>query len=661
LSLRSIEVASPALALRRVVIEGVAPEIDGGRFAIKRTVGEKVVVEANIFADGHSLLSAVLLYRPETATAPSETPMRLVDNDHWQGEFRVSELGTFVYTIRAWVDEFRTWSGDLVKKLDARQDVSLDLIAGAQMIESAASHAQGVDSASLLRFADELKKSSHNGRSSSGGRVSDDELIRLMDRYQARQGATTYEKELRVIVNREKARFSAWYEMFPRSCTSSMNHHGTLQDCIGRLDYVADMGFDVLYLPPVHPIGYIERKGKNNSLMPLPEDPGSPWAIGSKEGGHKSIHPKLGTLQDLKDLTAKAQNRGIEIALDMAFQCAPDHPYVTEHDEWFRHRPDGSVQYAENPPKKYEDIYPLFFENEHAQELWDELKSVVLHWVQQGIRIFRVDNPHTKPFAFWEWLIAEVNRDYPDVIFLAEAFTRPKIMYRLAKLGFTQSYTYFAWKTSKSELTEYFTEVTEPPVSEFFRPNLWPNTPDILNEYLQSGGRPAFMARFILAATLGANYGIYGPAFELCENQPLRPGSEEYMNSEKYEIRMWDLERPDSLAPLIRRVNHIRRQNPALQGDHRLQFHPLDNDQMIAYSKMTGDMSNIILVIVNLDSRYTQSGWVEVPLARFGLDPGRPFEVEDLLTDARYTWQGSRNFVALDPWKIPAHILRVRQ
>jgi starch synthase (maltosyl-transferring) len=660
-SVHSIEVASPALALRRVVIEGVAPEIDGGRFAIKRIVGDRVAVEANIFADGHSQLRAVLLYRPERSSEWCEARMQPIHNDRWRGEFRVDTLDPFVYTIQAWVDEFRTWSSDLVKKQDARQDVSLDLIAGAQTIEAAARHADGVDSASLLRFSDELKKSAHNGRTPGTGGALDPELIRLMDRYQARAGATTYEKQLRVIVNREKARFSTWYEMFPRSCTSNANHHGTLRDCIGRLDYIAGMGFDVLYLPPIHPIGYIERKGKNNSLMPLPDDPGSPWAIGSKEGGHKSIHPKLGTLQDLKNLMEEAQRRGIELALDIAFQCAPDHPYVTEHDEWFRHRPDGSVQYAENPPKKYEDIYPLFFENEYARELWEELKSVVLHWAKQGIRIFRVDNPHTKPFAFWEWLIAEVSRDYPDAIFLAEAFTRPKIMYRLAKLGFTQSYTYFAWKNSKPELTEYFTELTEPPVSEFFRANLWPNTPDILNEYLQSGGRPAFMTRFILAATLGGNYGIYGPAFELCENQPLRAGSEEYMNSEKYQIRVWDLERPDSLAPLIRRVNHIRRQNPALQSDHSLQFHPVDNPQLVAYSKMTDDGLNILLMVVNLDSRYTQSGWVEVPLERFGLRPDQSYEVEDLLTDARYTWQGSRNYVALDPWRIPAHILRVRQ
>lgn len=660
MSLRAINVRSPALALRRMAIEGVTPEIDGGRFAIKRVVGERVVVEADIFADGHSLLSAVVLYRPEGDREWREARMQLVDNDRWRAEFHVETLGRYVYAIQAWVDEFRTWSGDLAKKVDARQDVSLDLLAGAQMIESAAGHAGGIDSASLLRFADELKKSSHNGRPGNGT-LRDTELMRLMDRYQAREGATTYEKELRVIVNREKAQFSAWYEMFPRSCTSSPNHSGTFKDCIGRLDYIADMGFDVLYFPPIHPIGYVERKGKNNSLMPMPDDPGSAWAIGSKEGGHKSIHPKLGALQDLKDLMAEAQNRGMEIALDIAFQCAPDHPYVTEHDEWFRHRPDGSVQYAENPPKKYEDIYPLFFENEHAQELWDELKSVVLYWAGQGIRIFRVDNPHTKPFGFWEWLIAEVSREYPDAIFLSEAFTRPKIMYRLAKMGFTQSYTYFAWKNTKADLTQYFTEVNEPPVSEFFRANLWPNTPDILNEYLQAGGRPAFVSRFILASTLGANYGIYGPAFELCENQPLRAGSEEYMNSEKYEIRVWDLERPDSLAPLIRRVNHIRRQNPALQGDHSLQFHPVDNDQLIAYSKMTSDRSNIILVVVNLDFRNTQSGWVDVPLALFGLDGSRPFEVEDLLTDARYTWHGSRNYVALDPWKIPAHILRVRQ
>jgi starch synthase (maltosyl-transferring) len=481
-----------------------------------------------------------------------------------------------------------------------------------------------------------------------------------MTRYPDRSRATTYEKELRVWVDRAKARFSSWYELFPRSCTMDAQTPGTLRDCARRLQYVAQMGFDVLYLPPIHPIGRVGRKGKNNSLDVTSGDPGSPWAIGSVEGGHKAIHPALGTLEDFRQLRQRAQALGIEIALDLAFQCAPDHPYVKEHEEWFAHRPDGSIQYAENPPKRYEDIYPLDFESADALELCEELKSVVLHWIEQGIRIFRVDNPHTKPFGFWEWLIAEIHRTYPEAIFLAEAFTRPKVMYRLAKLGFTQSYTYFTWKNTKTEITELFEELTQTPVREFFRMNLWPNTPDILNEYLQKGGRPAFITRLILAATLGANYGIYGPAFELFENRSLMPGSEEYLESEKYQIRVWDIDRPDSLKQLIALVNKIRYENPALQSDWSLRFQPVDNDQLIAYSKTSGDGSNIILVVVNLDPRYTQSGWIHVPLDDFGIGPRQPFEVHDLLADARYTWQGSRNYIELNPAKIPAHIFKMR-
>lgn len=657
---KTIEVEKSVLTLRRVIIEGVKPEVDGGRFPIKRIVGERVTVEADIFADGHSMLSAVVCYRPARARAWHESAMQLIENDRWRGQFRVDALEPFVYTFQAWVDEFQTWNRDFIKKFEAGQDISLDLLAGEKLIDAAASRAGHADAQKLRQFANDLKNSSGNGHSFPVERIRDAELARLMQQYPDRSAATKYERELRVVVNREKAGFSSWYEMFPRSCTSDPSKPGTFRDCIARLDYVAGMGFDVLYLPPIHPIGYTGRKGKNNTLQPLPGDPGSPWAIGSSEGGHKSIHPRLGTVDDLKLLMAAAKDRGIEIALDIAFQAAPDHPYVKEHDEWFRHRPDGSIQYAENPPKKYEDIFPFYFENEHAQELCEELKSVVTYWMDQGIRIFRVDNPHTKPFAFWEWLIGEVNRDHPDVIFLAEAFTRPKVMYRLAKLGFTQSYTYFAWKNTKFELTQYFTELTQTGVNEFFRPNLWPNTPDILNDYLQHGGRSAFMTRLILAATLGANYGIYGPAFELCENQPLRPGSEEYLNSEKYEIRMWDIERPDSLSLLIRRVNKIRREQVALQKDWTLRFLPVDNDQIIAYSKTSDESTDTIVTIVNLDPHYTQSGWVQLPLREMGLPANQPYEVEDLLTDARYNWQGDRNYVALDPSRLPAHILKIR-
>jgi len=421
------------------------------------------------------------------------------------------------------------------------------------------------------------------------------------------------------------------------------------------------MGFDVLYLPPIHPIGRINRKGRNNNPVSSDDDIGSPWAIGSAEGGHKSIHPQLGTIEDFRRLIQAAKDSGMEIALDIAFQCTPDHPYVKEHPEWFRWRPDGTVQYAENPPKRYEDIYPLNFESSNWRELWEELKGVILFWVGQGVRIFRVDNPHTKPFAFWEWIIKEVKSQYPDVIFLAEAFTRPKVMYRLAKLGFTQSYTYFAWRNAKWELEQYFKELTQSEVREFFRPSLWPNTPDILTEYLQTGGRPAFIIRLILAATLAANYGIYGPAFELCENRPLRQGSEEYLNSEKYEIRTWDIERPDSLKPLIARVNQIRRENPALARNDRLRFHTIHNTQIIAYSKTTEDLANMIVVVVNLDPHYTQSGWLELPLDYFGLDPQQTFQAHDLLTDERYLWQGPRNYIELNPHIMPAHILRIRR
>jgi len=420
------------------------------------------------------------------------------------------------------------------------------------------------------------------------------------------------------------------------------------------------MGFDVLYLPPIHPIGITERKGKNNSTTPAAGDIGSPWAIGGKEGGHKSSHPQLGTPEALKALQKAASELGIDIALDIAFQSSPDHPYVKTHREWFKMRPDGTVQYAENPPKKYQDIYPFHFESEHAPQLWEELKSVFVYWAEQGIRIFRVDNPHTKPFAFWEWTIGEVKRAYPDVIFLSEAFTRPKVMYQLAKLGFTQSYTYFAWKNSSYDLREYFTEISESGVLEFFRPNLWPNTPDILNEYLQKGGRPAFVTRLILAATLGASYGIYGPAYELCEFRPVREGSEEYLDSEKYQIHIWDINNPNSLRELITHVNGIRRTSAALQQNFGLAFHPVDNDQLVAYSKVTEDGADKILVVANVDPRNIQSGFVSVAMDELRMGADESYQVHDLLTDVRYVWHGSRNYVQLNPTVLPAHIFRVR-
>jgi starch synthase (maltosyl-transferring) len=421
------------------------------------------------------------------------------------------------------------------------------------------------------------------------------------------------------------------------------------------------MGFDVLYLPPIHPIGRSHRKGKNNVTRPEPGAPGSPWAIGSEEGGHTEVHPDLGTIEDFDRLVHRARDFGLEVAMDLAYQCSPDHPWVAKYPEWFRHRPDGTVQYAENPPKKYQDIYPLDFETEAWRELWDELKEVVEFWIGHGIQIFRVDNPHTKPFAFWEWLIEEIKANSPEVIFLAEAFTRPKVMHRLAKLGFTQSYTYFAWRNAKWELESYFEELTQTEVAEFFRPNLWPNTPDILTEALQTGGRAAFMSRVVLAATLGASYGMYGPAYELMEHRPLEPGSEEYLDSEKYEVRVWDLDRPDSLAEFIARLNRIRRGNPALQIDRSLRFHQVDNEQLIAYSKSATEAENAIVTVVNLDPHTTQGGWLRLSLELLGLDDERPFQVHDLLTEARYIWQGPRHYVELNPQVVPAHVFRIRQ
>ena len=640
----------------RVVIENVKPEIDCGRFPAKRTVGESMTVEADIFADGHDALSALLLYRKDGVSRWTDIPMQPLVNDRWRGAFEVQEIGDHYYTVQAWVDRFKTWRQGLAKKVEAAQDVAVDLLAGAEIVELAAMRAAAEDRKSLNHFSAILRgdpsAAIHSGL--------DEALAALMEKYPDRRWAATYDKELRVNVERSKARFSTWYELFPRSSAAAPDKHGTLRDCQERLPYIAGMGFDVLYLPPIHPIGYSFRKGKNNALAAQPDDVGSPWAIGAKEGGHKSIHPQLGSLVDFKRLVTEAKKFDIEIALDIAFQCTPDHPYVMEHPEWFRKRADGSIQYAENPPKKYQDIYPLDFECDSWAELWKELKSVILFWCEQGVRIFRADNPHTKAFPFWEWIIGEVKKDYPDALFLAEAFTRPKVMYRLAKLGFSQSYTYFTWRNTKPELTQYFTELTRTELSDFFRANLWPNTPDILTEYLQFGGRPAFMTRLVLAAMLGASYGIYGPAFELCENVAREPGSEEYLDSEKYEIKHWDLEKPGSLRELIARVNRIRRENRALQSDRNLRFYPVDNPEIICFGKSTDDLSNVIVVAVNLDPHHTQSGWVELPAEELGLNPQQTFQMHELLTDARYLWQGKRNYVQLDPDSVPAQIFRVR-
>jgi starch synthase (maltosyl-transferring) len=642
----------------RVVIEGVRPQIDCGNFPAKRIVGDSVIVEADIFTDGHDLVTGEVLYRYGREAAWRRSPMKPVGNDHWRGELLASRVGEYHYNVEGWIDRFGTWRSDMIKRIKSGQHVGAEARAGAKLLEEAASRATPDDAGRLDDFARILGAwRPESGRPAILG----EELAGIMQRYPDRRFSALYGKELSLVVDREKAGFSAWYELFPRSCASEPGRHGTLRDCEARLPYVAAMGFDVLYLPPIHPIGRTARKGKNNEVAARPDDVGSPWAIGSDEGGHTSIHPKLGTLDDLERLITKAQTYGIEIALDLAFQCSPDHPYVPEHPEWFRKRPDGSIQYAENPPKKYQDIFPLNFEAEEWQKLWAELKQVVLFWVERDVRIFRVDNPHTKALPFWEWLIREVKDQYPDVLFLAEAFTRPKLMYRLAKVGFSQSYTYFTWRNTKAELTSYFQELQESGVREFFRPNLWPNTPDILPEFLQTGGRAGFMIRLILASTLGANYGIYGQAFEHCESTAREPGGEEYLNSEKYELKPWDADRPGSLKDFIARINELRRENPALRSDANLRFHPTDNPQVICYSKATNDLSDIVIVLCSLDPFHKQSGWIDLDLASLGLDARRTFQAHDLLSDGRFLWRGPRNYFELTPERLPAHVMKVRR
>jgi starch synthase (maltosyl-transferring) len=646
-------------ALLRVVIENVAPEVDGGRHPIKRTVGQDIRVEADLFTDGHDSVAGDLLYRREGEADWQRTAFAALVNDRFAARFRVAELGQYEYTLEAWVDPFETWRRDLEKRRAADQDVDVALEVGARMVEAAAGRAP--DQAG--RLAEWARLLREDALGPSGAEAANDaELSKLMRVLPVPGSIRRYPRVLGVVVEPGIARFSSWYEFFPRSCVAGDRHsadgrHATFDDCLSRLDYVARLGFSVVYLPPIHPIGRVARKGPNNDPAGGDGAWGSPWAIGAAEGGHKSVHPALGTLEDFKAFVARAGELGLEVALDIAFQCAPDHPYVEAHPQWFKHRPDGSIQYAENPPKRYQDIYPFDFESDDHLALWRELYGVVLYWIEQGVTIFRVDNPHTKPFRFWEWLIRKIKRRHPQTVFLSEAFTRPKVMHHLAKLGFSQSYTYFTWRTSKHELTEYFIELASSPAREYFRPNVWPNTPDILHEYLQHGGRPAFAIRLLLATTLAANYGIYGPAFELLEHQPVDPGSEEYLDSEKYQLRRWDLDREDSLAELIALVNRIRNAHLALQDDWSLEFHRIDNDAMLAFSKR--HLDQVLLMVVTLDPVHVQSGWLHVPLESFGLPSDAPYIAHDLLTDARYEWYGSSSFVMLDPHGQPGHVLRL--
>lgn len=696
------------LAPPRVVITRVDPEIDGGRHPIKRVRGEWVEVRARAITEGHDLLRGVLLHRREPSshdpeagaignragshdvqdaaregsaaeaspvvTDPgdagqagsgwSEIPLERHPNDLWTARFRVGPPGTERYAIEVWVDPFETWQAGFRKKLAAGVNLRVDLEEGAAWVRAASMRARG-DEARWLRDAAETLAEARGPEELVVRLACSEALSESMRRHVDRSRATRYDPGLRVQVERERARWGAWYEFFPRSCAPEPGRHGHFRDCEARLEHAASMGFDVVYLPPIHPIGRTGRKGPNNTRQAGPEDPGSPWAIGSEAGGHTAVHPELGTLEDFERLVARARDLDLEVALDIAFQCSPDHPWVKSHPEWFRRRPDGTIHHAENPPKRYEDIYPFDFECEDWQGLWHALRDVILFWVDHGVTIFRVDNPHTKPFAFWEWLIAEVRRDHPETIWLSEAFTRPTVLQHLAKIGFSQSYTYFTWRNRKHELEEYVRELWSPPVCETLRPNFFANTPDILHEVLQVGGRPAFLMRLVLAATLADSYGIYGPPFELCVGAAM-PGSEEYLDSEKYQVRHWDLDQPDRITSFVARMNRIRRQQPALSDGLAPIFCDVDNEALIAFARPArqseGEASSSVLVVVNLDYRYKQSGWLTLPMRELGLDPeGRDaYQLEDLLGGERYLWTGDRNFVELDPAVAPAHVFAIQ-
>jgi starch synthase (maltosyl-transferring) len=669
--------ALPGTRPSRVITEVVGPLVDGGAFPAKATVGEPVTVTADVFTDGHDRAAAALRYR-HGRKAWREVPMEALGNDRFVATFVPDRLGRWQFQVVGWLDHLGTWLHGMELKLAAAVDVTVDLQIGARLVAGALEAVDGADADALTRLRERLAA----GDTRALGHLPDDdsepvdghvpdlqdvapehggahELERLFWRTSRRDPATP-SRPFDVEVDRERARFSAWYEFFPRSTVAPAAGHATLADALDRLDYVARLGFDVVYLPPVHPIGITQRKGRNNTVTSTPSDTGSPWAIGGPDGGHTAVHRELGTIEDVVKLADACRERGMELAMDIAFQCTPDHPWVTEHPEWFAHRPDGSIQYAENPPKKYQDIYPLDFESADWQGLWNELADVIRFWIANGVSTFRVDNPHTKAFAFWEWAIGVLRREHPEVIFLAEAFTRPRVMERLAKIGFNQSYTYFTWRQSSWELRQYFEELSTRTV-DYFRPNAWPNTPDILTEQLQTGSRTMFASRAALAATLSPSWGVYGPAFELGEHLPVRPGSEEYLDSEKYQLRQWDLDQPGSLAPFLARLNQIRRSQPALAHLRTLHFHEVPNTALLVYSKTdpTG-VGPPILVVANLDAKRRHQAWVDIDLKPLGLPYESTYDVRDQLTGAVFRWQGAYNLVDLDPAITPMHIFEVR-
>jgi starch synthase (maltosyl-transferring) len=637
----------------RIQIEEVYPELDGGRYPVKRIVGEMFEVWADLFRDGHDKLRAVLKYRYEDE-AWRETPFVFFDNDRWVGRFRLDAVGLWRYTIEAWTDHFESWRDEVEKKRAAGQNIELELVEGVAIVEEALQQARGGDAAKIRGLLRDLAGADTDARTEL---LLSSELPGLIARCSMRGDAVCYRRELEVVVDRRAARFAAWYEMFPRSQGSEPGKSASFDDCIARLPEVARLGFDVVYLVPIHPIGRLNRKGRDNSTRAEPSDPGSPYAIGSAEGGHRETHPELGTLADFRRFVQAAATLGMEVALDFAIQCAPDHPWVREHREWFRFRPDGTIKYAENPPKKYEDIVNVDFDNPDREGLWTELRDTILFWIDQGVRTFRVDNPHTKPLPFWEWLIRGVKARCPEAIFLSEAFTRPKMMRALAKAGFTQSYTYFTWRNTKSELIEYLTELTDYPAREYFRPNFFTNTPDILPVFLQEGGQPAFRIRLALAATLSPVYGIYN-GFELCENTPI-PGREEYLHSEKYEYKVWDWDSPGNIKDDIAALNRFRRNNPAMQQLLNLRFLNCSDPNILAYSKVSADRTNVVIIVVNLDPHGAHEDTVELPLAEFGLTSDAQFVLEEAVSGRAVTCRGPHQRFHLDPETHPALVFRL--
>ena len=643
---------TPLQAGARIAIEAVEPEIECGRFAAKAVAGDDLEISADIFCDGTAVLGAALLYRAEGTTAWQTAPMSHWDNDRWRGTIPIpaSAIGGMRFTIEAWMDGYATWRRDYQKKAAAGADVHLDLIEGGLLLKATLPHVTGSD-------RDQLQATLRGLDAGDSDRLLSADTQAIMTRCQERRHLSRYAHDVPVWIDRSKARYSTWYELFPRSQSGVPGRHGTFDDVIRRLPDIADLGFDVLYFPPIHPIGLTNRKGPNNNPKSKPGDPGSPYATGSAEGGHTAIHPELGTIEDFRRLVAAARERGLELALDFAIQCSPDHPWLKEHRDWFAWRPDGSLRYAENPPKKYEDIVNVEFYGKACPGSWQALRDVILFWIEQGVKIFRVDNPHTKPFPFWEWLITTIRERHPDAIFLSEAFTRPKVMKRLAKLGFTQSYTYFTWRETKQELTEYLTELSTAPVKHFFRPNFFANTPDINPKHLQAGGRPVFLIRAALAATLSSTYGIYS-GFELCEATPI-PGSEEYLHSEKYEIKTWDWNRPGNIRAYIKTLNRIRRENPALQDFAGLRFYNAFDGNILYFAKMTAKKDNVVLIAVNLDPHHAHACDFEIPLWEFGLPDDADMDAEDLLTGQRITWHGKIQHLHLDPADNPCAIWRL--